>query len=159
MHKYAEAVALHLGGPASAAHEFLEALTAAGVLPTDEKPLDASHVARIILASGTAPELAASQAEARSALKCRAIGPWPRNAGELLTLLVQELPHTTSVGEFDLRDGFIVISNENVTLDCKNTNGNFIALRYGADFAGVTHDNPIPISTVQVLAKLLRTSR
>jgi hypothetical protein len=153
---YSMSIAQATDRPISEVRQRLRALREAGLVPGADQRPRAVHAARIALALATdnttdAPALVSKLRTLPLQTPCSL----PATAEGMLTRLIETVPRSPVLDDFDIDDGFVHVGDDSVSLECLTLAGHRVVVRYGEPFSGISHRVTILMTTIQKIAKAI----
>jgi len=81
----------------------------------------------------------------------------PATAGEMLRAVIETLPKSPVLGDLDLDDGFLSISDDRVELQCLSLSGKRAVVRYGAIDAAASPIHKFNLNDIRQLVEIVET--
>lgn len=159
--KYAAVVAKATDRPISSARQMLRSLRESGFVPGHGTNPGARHIARIVIAlSADTAKAAPTRVAALRTQPLRSPAELPGLAENMIERLVEVLPRSPVLADFDLDDGSLHLGENFATLEVLTLAGKRACVRYGTAQTSAIHETTIiPLATVRRLAEAIRDSK
>lgn len=143
--------------PISKVRQTLRALREAGMLPGKRGgDLRPHHIADVVF--GLCAE--GIQASPRCVRELRLArlqdaADLPATAGEMLRAVIETLPKSPVLGDLDLDDGFLSVSDESVVIECLSLSGKRAVVRYGTPDETTSPTYQFKLNEIRELAEIV----
>ncbi|WP_105419200.1 hypothetical protein [Neorhizobium sp. T25_27] len=145
--------------PISKVRQTLRQLREAGMLPGKSGgDLQPHHLADVILGL-TSDGIQASPAHVRALrrLPLRDAADLPATAGEMLRAIIETMPRTPVLADLDLDDGFLLVADDSIALECLSLSGKRSVVRYGDENGPNSRIHQFQLNSIRELAVLVET--
>jgi hypothetical protein len=145
--------------PISKVRQTLRTLREAGMLPGKSGgDLQPRHLVDVVLGlSSDGIQASPAHVRALKRLPLRDATDLPATAGEMLRAVIETMPRSPVLGDLDLDDGFLSVTDDGIDLECLSLSGKRAVVRYGAVNTSSSSIHRFQLNSIRELAVLVET--